>query len=487
MEVGEGRGSATGGGVDRLAIVSEQHFDLVVIGGGPAGYASALYGASAGLEVALVEFDKVGGTCLHRGCIPAKELLETASIVRTVKHAGDFGVEVDGRSVDWSRTLARKQEVVDRLAGGVTSLLKGRKVTIFDGRGTLSADRSVQVVNASGEATSISGDSVVLASGSVPRTIPGFEPDGSRVVTSDEFFDIAQVPLRAVVVGGGAIGCEFASTLVDLGSDVTILEALPKILPLCDEDVTRVVQQSFKRRGITVQTGVSVTGHTPGESGTTVHLDGDEDIETNLVVVSVGRAPYTHGLLADGVEVSTGAKGHIEVDDHYRTGVPSVWAIGDVIDTPQLAHVGFAEAIAVIKDILGEESTPVDNSRVPWAIYCYPEVAFAGHSESSAKEAGYDVVTSKHRFAGNSRAMILGQTDGLVKVIAQRRPDGGAGQILGVHMVGPWVTEQLSGGYLAVNWEATVDEVAAFIQPHPSLTELFGETMLAMTGRSLHG
>ncbi len=467
--------------------MSEQHFDLVVIGGGPAGYGSALYGASAGLQVALVEFDKLGGTCLHRGCIPAKELLETASIVRTIKHAGDFGVEVEGRAVDWTRTLARKQEVVDRLAGGVGSLLKGRKVTVFNGRGTLGADRSVEVANPNGERTTISGDAIILASGSVPRTIPGFEPDGERVVTSDEFFHIAQVPVNAVVIGGGAIGCEFASTLADLGSEVTVLEALPKILPLCDEDVTRVVQQSFKRRGITVRTGVSVTGHTPTAGGTTVQLDDGTSIETNLVVVSIGRVPYTSGLLGEGTGVSVSQRGHIEVDDHYRTAAASVWAIGDVIDTPALAHVGFAEGICVIKDILGEDPAPVDNDRVPWAIYCHPEVAFAGHSEASAKEAGHDVVTSKHRFAGNSRAMILGQTEGLVKVIAEKDRDGRAGRILGVHMVGPWVTEQLSGGYLAVNWEATVDEVAEFIQPHPSLTELFGETMLAMTGRSLHG
>jgi dihydrolipoamide dehydrogenase len=203
--------------------------------------------------------------------------------------------------------------------------------------------------------------------------------------------------------------------------------------------------------------------------------------------VSVGRVPYTEGLLAEGTGVVVGERGHIEVDDRCRTGVPSVWAVGDAIATPQLAHVAFAEAILVIKDLLGEQPAPIDYSRVPWAIYCSPEVAFAGHSEASAKEAGFDVLVSKHRFAGNSRAMILGETDGLVKIIAEKLPDGTGGRILGVHMVGPWVTEQLSGGYLAVNWEATVAEVAEYIQPHPSLTELFGESVLAMTGRSLHG
>ncbi|UDY35540.1 dihydrolipoyl dehydrogenase [Dermatobacter hominis] len=469
--------------------MEQTHFDLVIIGGGPAGYGAALYGASAGLDIALVEKDKVGGTCLHRGCIPAKELLETAAIVRTVAHAGDFGVKVQPLGLEWSTTLERKQSVIDKLAGGVTGLLKNRKVTILDGTATLGPDRTVSVVGGpdGSESATLTADAVVLAPGSVPRVIPGFEP-GGPVVTSDEFFHIPGVPERAVVIGGGAIGCEFASTLADLGASVTILEALPKILPGCDDDVTRVVLQTFKKKGIDVRTGVAVTGHSPGAGGgTSVSFGEGETLETDLVVVSVGRAPYTEGLLAEGTGVKITDRGFIDVDQLYRTGEPSVWAIGDVIATPQLAHVGFAEAICVVTDILGETPVPVDNSRVPWAIYCQPEVAFAGLSETAAKEAGYDVVTSKHRFGGNSRAVILGQPDGLVKVIAEKRPDGSAGQILGVHMVGPWVTEQLSGGYLAVNWEATVDEVAAFIQPHPSLTELFGESVLALTGRSLHG
>jgi len=466
--------------------VETTHFDLVIIGGGPAGYGAALYGASAGLNIALVEKDKVGGTCLHRGCIPAKELLETAAVVRTIAHAEDFGIKVEPIGLEWSTTLARKQAVVDKLAGGVTGLLKNRKVTILDGTATLGAGRTVTVVGGD-ESVTLTGDAVILAPGSVPRVIPGFEP-GGPVVTSDEFFHIPGVPERAVVIGGGAIGCEFASTLADLGASVTILEALPKILPGCDEDVTRVVLQSFKKKGIDVRTGVAVTGHAPSSSGaTTVSFGDGESIETDLVVVSVGRSPFTDGVIAEGTGVRITDRGHIEVDGNYRTGEPSVWAIGDVIATPQLAHVGFAEAICVVKDILGEEAVPVDNSKVPWAIYCQPEVAFAGMSEAAAKEAGIEVVTSKHRFGGNSRAMIIGQTDGLVKIIAEKRPDGSAGKLLGVHMVGPWVTEQLSGGYLAVNWEATADEVAAFIQPHPSLTELFGESVLALTGRSLHG
>ncbi len=468
--------------------MSETSFDLVVIGGGPGGYGAALYAASAGLSVAVVERDKVGGACLHRGCIPAKEFLETAAVVRTVKHAGDFGVVVEPKALDWPVVLQRKQQVIDRLFGGVSQLLKGRNVEVFAGTGTLGAGRTVTVRNdASGESVVLTGASVILASGSVPRILPGFEP-GGVVVTSDEFFDITQVPYRSVVIGGGAIGCEFASTLADLGSQVTLLEALPKILPGCDEDVTRVVVQSFKKKGIDVRTGVAVEGHTPnGVGGTTVQLGDGSALDSELVVVSIGRRPNTASLLGPGVGVELTDRGHVDVDDHYRTHAEGVYAIGDVIDSPQLAHVAFAEAICVVRRILGEDVPPVDDDFVPWAIYCNPEVAFAGYSEAQARERGHEVVTSKHRFAANSRAMIIGETDGLVKVIAERDADGRAGRILGVHMVGPWVTEQLSGGYLAVNWEATVDEVASFIQPHPSLTELFGETVLSLTGRSLHG
>lgn len=483
--VGNGMGSV--GRVDQTSSPERTHFDVVVIGGGPGGYAAALYGASAGLEIALVEHDKIGGTCLHRGCIPAKELLETAAIVRTIKHAADFGVMVEPRSVDWKVTLERKQSVIDKLAGGVTGLLKNRKVTIFNGVGTLAPGKVVEVAGVDGDSATLTADAVILASGSAPRVIPGFEPDGSTVVTSDEFFEIPHVPRRAVVIGGGAIGCEFASTLADLGASVTILEALPKILPGCDDDVTRVVLQSFKKKGIDVRTGVAVTSHSPGENGTTVHFGEGETIDTDLVVVSVGRVPHTERLLRDGTAVVVTDRGHIEVDGRCRTAEDGVWAVGDVINTPQLAHVAFAEAIVAIKDLLDESPAGVDYTRIPWAIYSHPEVAFAGYSEAAAKEAGHDVVTARHRFGGNSRAQILGEVDGLVKIIAEKNADGSAGQILGVHMVGPWVTEQLSGGYLAVNWEATVDEVAEFLQPHPSLTELFGESVLSMTGRSLHG
>jgi dihydrolipoamide dehydrogenase len=374
--------------------------------------------------------------------------------------------------------------VVEGLWKGLSGLMKSRKVVMFDGIGSLGPERTVAVARSDGGSVELQGRGVILASGSAPRTIPGFQV-GGPIMTSDEVLMLDRVPQRVVVIGGGAIGCEFASTFADLGAKVTILEALPKILPGLDNDVANVVVRAFKKKGIDIRTGVEVTGHTPnGDGGTTVHAG--EDLEVDAVIVSVGRRPFPDQLGLVGTAVRTSDRGHVEVDEQLRTGEPNVWALGDLIDTPQLAHVGYAEAIFVVKQLLGEPTFPVRYDRVPWAIYCHPEVAWAGPSEDEAREAGHDVVVAKHQFRANSRAQIIGDTDGLVKVIAARNPDGSAGQVLGVHMVGPWVTEQLSGGYLAVNWEATVAEVAEFIQPHPSLTELFGETMLSLTGRSLN-
>jgi dihydrolipoamide dehydrogenase len=468
-------------------VETAENFDVVIIGGGPGGYAAALYGAAAGLQVAMVEMEKVGGTCLHRGCIPAKELLETAAMVRHVGDAEKSGVKAGPPELDFGVTMARKQQVVDQLFKGLTGLVKSRKITVFEGTGTLGADKKVTVTSSDGQTSEITGTDVILASGSAPRTIPGFEVDGTTVLTSDEVFQLDHLPARVAVIGGGAIGCEFASMMADLGSQVTVLEVLPQILPGVDKDVVPTVLKAFKNRGIEVRTGVKVEGHDPGPNGTTVRFGDGETVEVDAVIVSVGRRPLSDNLGLDGTGVKVDERGYIAVDEWCRTGEDGVWAVGDVVATPGLAHVGFAEAILVIKQILGETAVPVDYSRVAWCIYCHPEVAFAGYSEEAAKEAGFDVVTSKHRWMGNSRALIVGETDGIVKVIAEKQADGTGGRVLGVHMAGPWVTEQLGQGYLAVNWEATVDEIAAFIQPHPSLSENFGETVMTLTGRGLHG
>jgi len=469
--------------------VSDAAHDVIVIGGGPGGYAAALYGASAGLDVAVVEKSKVGGTCLHVGCIPAKELLEAASVYRTVARATEFGVDAGEPSLDWSAVLGRKQQVIDRMMAGLSSVLGQRKVTIYPGVGSFGPSGTVLAAGADGSEHTLSGGSIILASGSTPRTIAGFDVDGELVVTSDELFSIDRLPASAAVIGGGAIGCEFASMMGDLGTEVTVLEALPDILTGCDVEVAKVVRRSFRKRGIEVHTGVTVHGHEPrpDRSGTVVSFGEGKQVDVEMVVVAVGRRPRTEGLGLDAAGVELDDRGFVAVDGHCRTTAEGVWAVGDVVDSPQLAHTAFAEGMLAICDILGENPDPLDYHGTPWCIYCHPEVAFAGHTEQSAIDAGFDVVTSMHRYMANGRAQILGETEGLVKVVAQKQADGTGGRILGVHMAGPWVTEQLGQAYFAVNWEATVDDVARLIQPHPTMSELFGETILSLTGRSLHG
>jgi dihydrolipoamide dehydrogenase len=461
-----------------------EEFDVVVLGGGPGGYAAALYGASAGMRIAIVEEDRMGGTCLNRGCIPAKELLQTAEVLRTVKGAAEFGVHSSSPTIELGETQVRKQAVVDRLVGGLETLLKGRKVTTFAGTGTVGADgRSIRV----SDGTEIRGRNVIIATGSSPRAlaVPGFEFDGTRVLSSDHVLKVGRVPGRVAVVGGGAIGCEFASFLVDVGAEVTILEALPQVLAGVDQQVAQTVVRAFTKRGIKVQTGVRITGLDRGSSELSLRYDGKNGQETlavDGVVVSVGRSPRSDGIGLEEAGVKVDERGFIAVDGNMRTTADGVYAVGDVVATPQLAHVAFSEGIVAIKTMLGEDPAPIDYGKVPWGIYCHPEVAFCGLTEAQAIQHGYEVETSVHRWGGNGRALIIGETDGMVKIVSER---GGA--LLGVHIAGPWATELIAEAYLSVNWEATPADLGLLIHAHPTLSELFGESALALTGRSLHG
>ena len=464
-----------------MSTLAEQ-FDVVVLGGGPGGYAAALYGASAGLRVAMVEDQRVGGTCLHRGCIPAKELLQTAEVLRTVSNAKEFGVDAGQQpTLDLSTSQTRKQQVVERLTRGLEGLLKNRNVTVVPGTGSI-GDAPARHVRVS-DGSELKGDGLILATGSLPRSLPGLEFDGERILNSDHVLMLDDVPGRVLIIGAGAIGCEFASLLSDIGSDVTLVEALPRILPGVDVEAADVVARSFRKRGVSLHTSVRVTGIDGARELTVTYEtpDGTQQVVVDKVVVSIGRRPRSEGINLEGSGVEVDERGFIQVDELMRTTVPGVYAVGDVVDSPQLAHVGFAEAIVAIKTILGEDAVPVAYDKVPWGIYCHPEVAFSGCTEERARELGHDVITSVHRFGGNSRALIIGEPDGLVKIVAERD-----GPILGVHIAGPWATELLQEGYLAVNWEATPGEVGAFIHPHPTLSELFGESALALTGRSLH-
>ncbi len=464
-----------------VAVLAEQ-FDVVVLGGGPGGYAAALYGASAGLRVAMIEERRVGGTCLHRGCIPAKELLQTAEVLRTVSNAKEFGVDAGQQpTLDLGTSQTRKQQVVDRLTRGLEGLLSNRKVTVVPGTGNLVDARGRHVRVSDG--SELQGTALILATGSLPRALPGLEFDGERILHSDHVLTLTEVPGRVLIIGAGAIGCEFASLLSDVGSDVTLVEALPRILPGVDTEAAEVVGRSFRKRGVRLHTNVRVTG-IDGARELTVSFDtpdGSQQVVVDKVIVSIGRRPRSENINLEQSGVEVDDRGFISVDGLMRTTMPGIYAVGDVVDSPQLAHVGFAEAIVAVKTILGEPATPVDYGKVPWGIYCHPEVAFSGLTEEDARQLGYDVVTSVHRFAGNSRALIIGEPDGLVKIVADRE-----GPMLGVHIAGPWATELLQEGYLAVNWEATAEEVGAFIHPHPTLSELFGESALALTGRSLH-
>jgi dihydrolipoamide dehydrogenase len=401
-------------------------------------------------------------------------------------HAADFGINATATGVDFGVAQKRKQTIVNNLVKGLTGLTKSKKVTYILGTGSLGANRTVSVQLSAGGTQELQGRNIVLAAGSVPRTILGFSA-GGPIMTSDEVLMLDKIPARIAVIGGGAIGCEFASTFADLGATVTILEGLPKILPGLDPDVAAVVVKSFKKKNIDIRTGVKVNGHEPTTSGGTTVLFGEgERLDVDAVIVSVGRKPFTDHLGLTGTAVKVTDRGFVDADGFCLTGEPGVYAVGDLINTPQLAHVAYAEAIVAIKHMRGEKVYPVMYDRVPWAIYCHPEVAWSGPSEEEARAKGHDVVVAKHQFRANSRAMIIGEAEGLVKIIAKKNADGTAGQVLGVHMVGPWVTEQLSGGYLAVNWEATVEEISEFIMPHPSLSELFGETVMSLTGRSIN-
>ncbi len=458
-----------------------EHYDVVVLGGGPGGYAAALYGAAAGLRVVMIEERRVGGTCLHQGCIPAKELLQTAEILRTVRGAKEFGVDAGEPVLDLRASQSRKQQVIDRLTKGVESLLKGREVTTISGTGTI-VDAAAHRVRVD-DGTEVEGNALIIATGSFAKALPGLDFDGTRVLSSEHVLALEEVPPRVAIIGAGAIGCEFASMLTDVGSEVTLLEALPQILPGVDADASDALGRAFRKRGIAAYADVRVTS-IEGTCELTIGFegpDGAKDVTVDKVIVSIGRGPRTDAAGIPDSGVALDERGFITVDEQMRTNIAGVYAVGDVVPTPQLAHVGFAEAIVAIKSILGEAVTPIAYDKVPWGIYCHPEVGFAGLTEEQAREQGYDIVVSKHRFIGNSRALIIGEPDGLVKIVAEKD-----GPVLGVHIVGPWATELMAEGYLAVNWEATPEEIGALIHPHPTLSELFGESALAMTGRGLH-
>jgi dihydrolipoamide dehydrogenase len=453
----------------------------VIIGGGPGGYAAALYAHNYGLSVALVEKDKVGGTCLHRGCIPAKAFLQTAEVFTEVAGAADFGVVTSPPVLDWTRALERKNEVVAQLHSGLLGLMKQRKVEVVEGIGRITAPGIVDVTSSDGSQTRLEGRAVIVATGSVPRTIPGFEFDGIRVVSSDDALDWEAVPGRVAVIGAGAIGAEFASMLVDVGSEVHLFEVMDQVVPGAEPRAARLLERALKQRGVQVHTGTGVDAPVLGSSGVTVAF-GDSSVEVDVVLVAVGRAPLTNDV---GLEATTAQVdgGYITVDlATMQTAEPSLYAVGDIVaGTPQLAHAGFAEGMAAITHIATGVAAPVEYRAIPLVVYTHPEVAAVGLTEQQAKEAGYEVETHDHGFAGVGRAIIKGQAQGMVKIVAQVD-----GPILGATVIGPAAGELIHELMYSVGWEALPSEAAAFVHAHPTLAEAVGESLLAASGKSLH-
>jgi len=456
-------------------------YDAVILGGGPGGYAAALYAHNFGLDVAVVEKDKVGGTCLHRGCIPAKSLLQAAEVYGKVRTAAEFGVVTTEPSFDWAQSLKRKDRIVDQLHKGLLGLLRKRKVDIIQGYGRLSGTRTVAVERPDGGVGELEGAAIILATGSVPRSITGFEVDGARIVTSDHALDWARCPERVAIIGAGAIGVEFASLLIDLGSEVHLFEVMSQILPGTDTDVARLLQRALARRGVSIHTDVAVGFPEAIPDGVRVPF-GHDAVEVEAVLVAVGRDPVTADIGLGQTAVETD-RGFVVTDPAtMQTAEPGVYAVGDIVAaTPALAHAGFAEAIAAVTHLATGEAAPVDHDAIPLVVYTNPEVATVGLGEAAARRAGYEIEVAEHGFGGVARAMIVGRTEGSVKVV--REVDG---PILGASIVGPLAGETIHELMYAAAWEALPEEAAAFIHAHPTIAEAVGETLLASGGRSLH-
>ena len=455
--------------------------DVVIIGGGPGGYAAALYAHNFGLSVALVERDKIGGTCLHRGCIPAKAFLQTAEVYAGVAAAADFGVLTSEPVLDWSRALERKNSVVDQLYRGLIGLMKQRGIETVEGTGSIAAPGIVEVAVPDGPSRRLEAPAVIVATGSVPSSIPGYEVDGVHIVTSDHALDWQSVPGRVAVIGAGAIGVEFASMLTDLGSEVHLFEVMDQVVPEAEPRAARLLERALTSRGVDVHTGTGVDAPVVGPSGVTVPF-GDASVEVDSVLVAVGRSPVTDGI---GLEATTAEldHGYVVVDRQtMQTAQPGLYAVGDIVaGTPQLAHAGFAEGIAAITHIATGAPAPVEYRAIPLVVYTHPELASVGLTEAQAKQAGYDVETHDHGFGGVGRAIIKGQAQGMVKIVTQID-----GPILGATVIGPAAGELIHELMYFVGWEALPSEAAAFIHAHPTLAEAVGETLLAASGKSLH-
>jgi dihydrolipoamide dehydrogenase len=456
--------------------VAQTDVDLVILGGGSGGYSCALRAAELDMSVVLIDKAELGGTCLHRGCIPTKAMLHAGEVADATRESETFGVLAELQGIDGAKVRSYQEGVVSRLYKGLQGLVKSRGINFVQGEGRLTSPTTVQVGD-----TTYTGKHVVLATGSVPKSLPGLEVDGERILFSEHALKIDTVPKSVVVLGGGVIGVEFASIWRSFGAEVTIVEALPHLVPLEDEASSKLLERAFRRRGITQKLGARFSGVERTGDGVRVVLENGDAIEADLLLVAVGRGPVSQGLGYEeaGVELD---RGYVKVDAYCQTNVPTISAVGDLIQTPQLAHVGFGEGILVAERLAGLPVVPIDYAGVPRVTYSDPEVASVGLTEAQAAEKyGQDQLkTLTYDLAGNGKSQIL-KTAGAVKLISEKD-----GPVVGVHMVGSRVGELLAEAQLIYNWEALPAEVAQLIHAHPTQSEAVGEAHLALAGKPLH-
>ena len=457
-------------------------YDVVIIGSGPGGYVAGIRAGQLGLKVAVIERDPfLGGTCLHRGCIPTKSLLENADVWGKIQKAKDFGITVGDATINWSDVQKRKHGVVDNNAKGIEFLFKKNKVEKITGFGKV-IDRSTVDV----DGRQIKTKNIILAMGSVPKDLPHIKADGKLIINSDHILQIDRIPKSMLVIGAGAVGCEFASIFSRFGTKTTIVEVMPQLLPIEDEEIAKEFTRIMKKKGIDVFTDAKVLSCEPSENGvtSTVETKGKQQvIETEVVLSATGRGPVTSGCGLENLKgVKLDKRGYIEVDPFMRTGEPNVYAIGDIVPTPALAHCASAEGILAVEHLAGKDVRPINYDHVPNATYTEPEVASVGLTEKKAKERGYDVKVGKFPMTANSKAKILGEANGLVKYVVDAKYD----EVLGVHIVGPKATELIVEACAALELEATSESIARTIHAHPTLSEALMEAAEDVAGHAIH-
>ncbi|CAN5139933.1 dihydrolipoyl dehydrogenase [soil metagenome] len=466
-----------------------EQFDVTIIGSGPGGYVAAVRGAQMGLKVALIEKEsgeRLGGTCGLRGCIPTKALLNAAHLYQKAGHFEDFGLMVKDLSYDWTKVQKYKSDVVAKNSSGVSYLMKKNKVKVFNGFGKIAGKGKVEVELNDGKKETIDTKNIIIATGSVVRPIKGFETDGKQVVNSDQILELESVPKSMIVIGSGAVGVEFASVYARFGCETTVVELLDRIVPIEDADVSKELERSFKKQGIKCMTGVKLD--TMKKLKNSVKVSGkdskgkDVALEAEMILVAIGRMPYLENLGLENTKVKVNDKGVVEVNEFYETAEPNIFAIGDVVATPWLAHLASKEGILVVERIAGKKVEPINMRIVPNCTYCDPEVASVGLTEAKAREEGYDVKVGKFPFSASGKARILGETDGFIKIVAEKKYD----EVLGVHIIGPHATELLAEACVAMALETTADELGRTIHAHPTVSESMMEAAEGVHDLTIH-